>query len=300
MVNSEIIQRQSLIVSKFKKMGDEGATFNEIENYLDKMSFRSGNNYRLTKRTFERDLIDIRRNFKIEIRYNFSDKCYKIVHEEFHEITSRIFEAFNIGNALSLMEKVSPFIILEKEQQHGTEHLNPLLYAMQERWQILLTYCSFENEDPNTYRLIPLCLKEYRRRWYLVAKDDFFNQIKHYALDRIRKLEISDRRFPQITDFDMEKHFQYCFGVTIPPDSSPQEVVLSISVEKGKYLKTLPLHPTQKILVDNEKELRIGLKVYLSYDFIIELLSMGEHLKVISPQSLKDELKQIYRKSLEN
>jgi len=197
------------------------------------------------------------------------------------------------------MEKASPYLLVEKGQQQGTEHLHPLLDAMEKHKKISLTYCKFESKEAETYTLVPLCLKEYRRRWYLVARDAFAGEIKHYALDRIAALQVLDPHLQDVSNFDKEKHFQPCFGVTIPPDATPQEVVLSLSVAKGEYVKTLPLHPSQEILIDDENELRIRLKVYLSYDFIIELLSMGEHLKVISPQTLIDEMKRIYRETLE-
>ncbi|MDR0830041.1 MAG: WYL domain-containing protein [Prevotellaceae bacterium] len=45
-------------------------------------------------------------------------------------------------------------------------------------------------------------------------------------------------------------------------------------------------------------ELRISLTLYITHDFVIELLSMGEHCKVISPQSLADTIKNTLQKAL--
>jgi len=68
---------------------------------------------------------------------------------------------------------------------------------------------------------------------------------------------------------------------------------------QGKYIKSLPLHETQKILIDNDKELRISLEIYLTYDFKQEILSYGENVKVIEPKHFAEELKETYLAALE-
>ncbi|NLN37571.1 MAG: WYL domain-containing protein, partial [Bacteroidales bacterium] len=80
---------------------------------------------------------------------------------------------------------------------------------------------------------------------------------------------------------------------------SPAEIILSFDPLQGKYIKTLPLHASQQILEDNTKELRIRLTLYVTHDFIMELLSYGEHLKVIQPSSLAEAMKSAFRNALE-
>ncbi|MCS4165230.1 WYL domain-containing protein [Sphingobacterium sp. BIGb0116] len=79
-----------------------------------------------------------------------------------------------------------------------------------------------------------------------------------------------------------------------------EEVTLSYSAFQGKYIKFLPLHHTQEIVVDNEGELRVKLNMYVTYDFAIELLSVDAEVKVIAPESLADKMKEEYRKSLQH
>jgi len=49
---------------------------------------------------------------------------------------------------------------------------------------------------------------------------------------------------------------------------------------------------------DNDKELLVKLKLYITFDFVQELLSIGANLKVISPDSLIEEMKSAYSSSL--
>jgi predicted DNA-binding transcriptional regulator YafY len=84
-----------------------------------------------------------------------------------------------------------------------------------------------------------------------------------------------------------------------PNDDGPKEIILSFDPDQGKYIKTLPLHESQQILIDKEDKLQIKLTLYITYDFIMELLSHGEKVKVLKPGSLADEIKAIHQKAFE-
>ena len=90
-----------------------------------------------------------------------------------------------------------------------------------------------------------------------------------------------------------ERNKSYIFA-----DEKPQNVVLSFLPLQGNYIKSLPLHETQKILIDNEKELRISLNIHITNDFKMEILSYGENVKVLEPQSFTDELRKTYSMAL--
>jgi predicted DNA-binding transcriptional regulator YafY len=77
----------------------------------------------------------------------------------------------------------------------------------------------------------------------------------------------------------------------MPQDKNPEEIVLSFKPTYGNYIKTLPLHPSQKIILENKNELRVSLYLFITPDFITELLSHGSRVKVLSPSFLVEELK---------
>ena len=77
-----------------------------------------------------------------------------------------------------------------------------------------------------------------------------------------------------------------------------EEVILSFTPQGGKYNESFPLHESQETLIDNECEFRIKLHVKLTYDFIMELLSQSDKMKVIAPVHLRDTLIDIHRKAI--
>lgn len=147
--------------------------------------------------------------------------------------------------------------------------------------------------------MIPYALKEYKRRWYLIAEDyQGDNRIKTFGLDRISQLEITQTKV-QHKKVDIETLFKNSYGITIDTETLPQEIILSFDYQQGQYIKTLPLHPSQEVLIDNEKEVRIRLRLIPNYDFVMDICARSLYVKVISPSSLAKEVKGYLKEAYE-
>lgn len=203
-------------------------------------------------------------------------------------------------SALNLTDRLSNHIHFEKRKPQGTENLYGLLHAIKNQVQIQFTYQKFWEDDLTNRIVEPYALKEFKNRWYLLANDLKDNQVKSFALDRLMELEITKRKFQFPNNFDINEHYKYCFGIISPNSHKPEEVILSFDPFQGKYIKSLPLHESQRILIDNETEIRISLKIFITLDFVMEILSQGDNVKVIEPQSLIDKIKDIYHNAVKH
>jgi predicted DNA-binding transcriptional regulator YafY len=299
MAKKDSINRYNLIINKVRKYP---CTFKEVISFLEEQSDMQGIDLTISKRTFQRDLEDIRTIFNIDIQFDYSRKVYYIVEEGVPEYNDRILEAFDTFNALNITDRISNFINFENRRPKGTENLYGLVHAIKNKFKISYTYYKFWNETPTERIVEPFALKEFKNRWYLIAKDDKDERIKIFALDRLSDLNISSRHFKNDDTYNVENHFKYCFGIITPDDltDEPEEIILSFKPFQGKYIKSLPLHSTQKVLIDNDKELRISLTLHITFDFVMELISLAENLTVIQPESLKREIKNKLTKTLEN
>jgi len=297
MSQRETTTRHHLIMNKLRRT--KRVTFEEIANYLQRESKLQGYNFNISIRTFQRDIREIASIYGICIKFDFSEKYYYIDDEFKSEMNERFFEAFDVYNALRVSERNKKYVYLEKRRTQGTEHFYDLLLSIKNRFQISFSYQKFYTDSFNQHTVNPLAVKEFKYRWYLIARDEYDRRVKIYALDRMMGLETSTTHFPEDTDFDLNVMLKHSFGVITPNDAKLQKVVLSFEPFQGKHIKSLPLHETQKILIDNEKELRISLNIYVTHDFKMEILSMGETVKVMEPKSFVKEVKETYTASLE-
>lgn len=296
MSKRESISRYSLIINKLRKYP---ATFEEIRNYLELESEIQGYNFNVSLRTFQRDLNDIRIIYKIDIRFNRTKQMYYIDFDEKNDVSERILEAFDTFNALNITDRISSYISFENRRPMGTENFHGLLHAIKNKKQIKFAYKRYWNEISTQRVAEPYALKEFKNRWYVLATDKKDNIVKTFALDRLTELEITKCDFTVQSGFDIENYFKYCFGI-ITPDAGekPEDIILSFDPFQGKYIKSLPVHYTQQIIIDSESELRIKLKLFITHDLIMELLSYGDTLEVLKPQSLIEILKTSFTHTL--
>lgn len=294
MSKRDYIIRYLLIVKKLRNSGS--ATFDEINEYLRREFEIIDSPKNISIRTFQRDLNEIRTIFNIDIKCNNSNQYY-IAEEENAGFNNRMMEAFDIINSLSAGQQLASHIILEKRCPLGTEHLYGLLHATRNRNIVRFTYQKYYDPEISLRDVEPYALKEFKGRWYLFSKDKGDGIIKTFALDRIKELDIIKKRnaFPQ--GVDANDFFGNCFGV-ISSDYGPEEIILSFKPLQGKYIKSFPLHESQAVLEDKEYCL-IKLNLCITHDFIMELLSYGDNVKVIKPESLINDLKESYQSALD-
>ncbi|MFN0031643.1 MAG: helix-turn-helix transcriptional regulator [Flavobacteriales bacterium] len=183
------------------------------------------------------------------------------------------------------------FIQFEKSTvSKGNEHLGPLLEAIQTRKTIRISYRKFTDDSVKEYELNPYLLKEYHNRWYLVALEITSNSIRTFGLERIESLETAERRFTRDKSFDADVFFKHSIGITEKQDK-PQEVVLSFAPVIGKFLLTQPIHPSQRLISESKKEIRLALHVLLTQELYSFILSYGPQAKVVQPALLKKQIK---------
>jgi predicted DNA-binding transcriptional regulator YafY len=295
------ISRYLLILKKLKVR--PYSTYLEIQAYIENQfeymqMYDDDLQIGSSKRTMQRDIRDIRNMFGVDIEYSKSQKGYFINHNEAESMNfQRMMEAFEIFNSLNIAQDLAPFVHLEKRKPQGTENLYGLLHAIKNNFLIKFDYQKFWEEESQQRLAEPYALKEFKSRWYIIAKDNKDATIKSFALDRLSHLEITNIKFDFPMNYNIEESYRYCFGIISPNDEEPQDILLSFDPYQGKYIKTLPLHESQQVIIDNENELQVKLKLCVTHDLLMELLSFGDNVKVLQPKSLAEEIRLAHQKA---
>lgn len=309
MAKNEQILRLKFIEILLRERKERGASYEEIEEYLEeKFADKDlGEDLKFSKKTFERDKKAIADILGFEISYSRKNNAYYISDEELENSQDSVFDNLLLVQAYRETRDKTDIMFFEDRKSRGLHHLHGLVHAIMNRKVISVCYQSFSMDHKNTVILEPYALKEFRHRWYLLAKE--FNRdasdsavsgkIKSYGLDRISELEIKKSTFKR-KNYDVAKEYSDLFGIISKNDHSLEEVVLSFDGHQGQYIKSLPLHHSQEILIDDQKEFRIKLTLYPTYDFEREVLSHGNRVKIISPESFKNHLKTEVEAMLKN
>jgi predicted DNA-binding transcriptional regulator YafY len=249
-----------------------------------------GTNFDFSLRTFDRDKKDIADLFGIYIKYNRKDKVYHIDEDIDDPAVSKMIEAFSLHQALKLGgNKITQNIFLEKRKSSGTNLINGVLHAIQNHLQVSFTHIKFWEMETTHRTVKPIAIKESQHRWYLIAWDNNTEMIKNFGFDRISNFIISDTKFKPITQ-DLDKKYQHAFGIeTYRP---AERIVLEFSRQQGNYIRSFPLHTSQKIVSDTEDSLVIELFMHPTNDIIMELMKYSSEVKVIEPEFMKTEIRE--------
>lgn len=292
------IRRYTLEIEKIRRK--QFPSFQEIRDYLFDHGFEVGD------RTIQRDIEQIRFEFGIEIKYNRDKNGYFIDYENSINIESffRFLEIVNTAELLteSLNESKDALKHISFDTGgglKGIENLKPLLKAIKDNRKITFNHFNFHTNKTRKYSVKPYLLKEYQNRWYVVGLIGNLKEFRTFGIDRIENLEVKTETFKVEEKFNPIEMFEKTIGLVYSLNTS-QNVILSFTPTQGKYVKTLLLHISQKILIDNDTELRISITVIPNYELTQLILKHGDTVTVIEPEWLVTEIKENLKRTLEN
>ncbi|MNK30211.1 hypothetical protein D3C87_486270 [compost metagenome] len=278
-------------IAQFLRSKPKGANFKEILKHLEELYHKESFSSDLasSQKTFKRD-IELLLELGIEIKFKRSSMTYQIINDSFSENSQTIFDNLLLINAYKQSENNSQIMIFEKRQASGLHNLEGLVFAIKNSKIITFNYTKNWEGIPHKRVVEAYALKEFKNRWYLLANEidgkNFF--IKTFGLDRISDLEISTKLFSK-QEIDVNEMFINSFGIISTLGQEPEIIVLSFDYEQGKFVKSLPIHHSQKVLIDNDSEYRIELTLAPTYDFYQELLTHAGRMKILAPDSVKKE-----------
>lgn len=214
---------------------------------------------------------------------------------QFGSAIDKIVDRINVSKS----DETDQFIQFEATySEGGSEFLPALLGAIKEQIWVHFDYASFVTGEMKRRTVTPLLLKQYRNRWYLISYDRDKSDYITYALDRMEDLELSGEKAERPKGFNPDNYFKYAVGIT-SGNTPPQKVLLKASTVASKYLDSLPLHSSQKIIEMHDDGFTFGLLVNVSEELIREILSYGGAVKVLAPSSLKAEIEKRAKRLLE-
>jgi len=216
-----------------------------------------------------------------------NDKLFSI-----NESIITLQQKINLQNDSSPDNAQALIYLDESLNEAGQKWLDKVYNYITKKQSIHIQYNSFSQGQIVSHIISPWFIKEYNNRWYVFGQNHLENKIYNLALDRITDIKPSLQAFVTAKENEISNHFNYLFGVTIFDGISPQKVVFKTTTQLSKYMDTKPIHPTQiKSLMEGKNDVYYELNVYINYEIISKLLSFGDDLEVMSPPSLRAEMR---------
>jgi len=282
------IRRLLHLVLRLQQARGRAVPFEDLRRFMLTQTSVGDLNGGYERRTLQRDVQLLAETLGLEVKHRRGQGYCLNSHDPLPAGQQQLLEAVALQEFLALPAALAPFVQPEARRPLGLEHLRPLLRAAQARQVVEFEYLKHWEDAPETRTAGPLLLKEFRGQWYVLTVMARSGRLACYGLDRIQDLRPSTDTFQPPADFDAATYYADAFGITRPPDEEPHEVLLRFEPTQGCYALSYPLHASQRVLRRTDDALEVSLRVFLTHELYMELLSYGAAVEVLAPARLRE------------
>lgn len=266
-------------------------TFEEINNRWQNSCLGDGKP--LALRTFHVHRNAIAELFGVEVACDASTYEYYVSSPETlrNDRTRQwLLNSFTLSNMIEAGRNMKDRILFE-DIPKGTEYIQTVIEAMQWNKELRIDYQPFHGSRAMLH-IQPYAMKVYHQRWYIVGVLKEQKGIRNIALDRILNMELTTVTFRYPDDFNAEEYYSNTVGIFVNDKLKPQKVLVRAFGIHVEYMRTLPLHHTQKeIECKHQQYSDFQYCLCLTPELTSQLLAMGEKIKVLEPVELREEIK---------
>lgn len=286
------------ILRRYKRL-----TFQEINELWQESGLGYGEE--LPLKTFHNHKKAIKDIFDVYIECDRKDGYRYYIDEperiEGNKLRSWLISSYATLNQIQADNKLEDRIIFE-EIPSGQTWLTCIADAMRRNHVLSITHQGFGKPEPSTFDIEPYFLKVMKRRWYVVARSPYYSERNKeqgvkpsdvylvYALDRISDIQDTGWTFKMKKNFDVHSYFEGCCGI-ITSNESPQKIVLRAYNGFADYLRTLPLHESQREIGSDDESTLFEYHLKPTFDFYQLVLAQGDQVEVLEPESVRDEMR---------
>ena len=264
-----------------------------IEVYDQKYYRYADRDYSITNTTMTqhdcqvlREAVDMRRHLS-----NFSEFA------EISDVIGRLQDklAMRTSNGKPIIHQDSVPLL------RGLHWINQLYDYINRKQTIKVMYKSFSATKPTEYIFYPYLLKEFRNRWFVFGSQAGNMLLYNFPLDRIENIEPVNEPYRENEKFDSESFFNDVIGVSKNINDRPRFVKFRATAKQSNYVKTKPLHSSQKLLSTNPEDgsCIFSIEVVLNIEMYSVFLSYGTGLEIISPRIARNYMKKVLQESVQ-
>ena len=208
----------------------------------------------------------------------------------------------DFSKRLGLVEQ-EPIIHMSKNLLENKTMMAEAFSAIQAKSVVIIEYIKFNDSKKRNVVISPYLLKEYNRRWYLIGAAYDSGKILNFALDRIQAIKIlSGYQYKPAPD-DLNERYEDIIGITYNDKSPLHKIIFWVSDASAPYIRTKPLHGSQKELKrDLAENIRekfdlpahgavFSIECKENYELLHELTNYVD-LKVVSPEPVVEAVKE--------
>ena len=217
----------------------------------------------------------------------------------FWEAAQRAFaklKATFTPETLAYVESFGPAIhqtaIGSSDYSQRANSIDALMTAIEDRKVTTIEYHSLKADAPRPVSVQPLGMIYHEGSLFLVAIAEEHGQVRHYKIDRLSGVEITENRFTPPEGFALKQHLSGTLGVYgVDPDQPLRTVCIRFAVAAARYIQEHTWHESQTLEPQPDGTVICTLQLKSLVEVQSWILSFGPRAEAIEPPELREAVK---------
>ncbi len=169
--------------------------------------------------------------------------------------------------------------------------------AVLNRQRLKLTYWNRTKDEVTEREVSPQRLVHYRENWYLDAWCHLRNDLRSFALDAMRGVEMVAGKVKEVPDKELDEVLASGYGIF--SGKKVQWATLRFTPERARYVAMEEWHPKQRARCDKDGHFTLELPYSSESELAMDILKFGPDLEVLAPIALRTHIMKRLNKSLD-
>jgi len=298
MKNKNMIRRDYILIRRINR--------NDYPSKATLLQYLKSHDIEIDSRTLDRDINNIRYNLDVNIEYDRNKNGYYIDKQRNDDFDKVLFfiglaeSADIILTSIKDKQEFFKYLLMSPVTSfNGVEKIAVLLQAAKNSLILRFNHLNYSTKESSQYIAEPYLLREFEGRWYLFAFVKEKNAFRTFGLDRLNDLIVTDEKFQRTPELATTfERFNDIYGLVYMPEQQNPSIETVKFLCKADFLishfSALPLHHSQKI-----DDRTVSIQVIINPELENKLLSYGEHVEVLSPDSLRKKIDERLTKTIQ-
>jgi len=168
------------------------------------------------------------------------------------------------------------------------ETIETLNEAVINKKVVEIVYYTMSRKKVTQRKVAPYKLWFYNGTFYLIGHCRWRDEIRIFAIDRIKMLNLTAERFEVPAEFNVDEFMKASFGVF---QGQPAHVKLHFTPYAAGYVKEKVWHDSQQISGQRDGSVVLELDVAGTKEIKHWILGWGSQVQVLEPDSLREEIR---------
>lgn len=162
-----------------------------------------------------------------------------------------------------------------------------LIEATLHQRRALFDYYSLSSRRSKSYTVDPYRVVYHHGGLYLYARVAEYAEVRTFAVERIKRLEVLDQSFEMPQDFDVSAYARGAFGIT---GGRPEAVELHFDARAADYVRERVWHESQGLEERPDGSVALRMSVAPGPELQAWIKGFLPHVRVVAPKSLRDAI----------